>query len=159
NVKTELQENYAEFAVFPKTVKAHADGTLPTSVPRLFTDGEVQEADLPRAAFAKLRSAQNSSAAGALTANSLASANFSGSSQGVEEFQLDGVSTYGLPAAVALKKLQEYCAKETTKEFCEESTVRRHLAALIGDQVFLKNLDADGNDVHAVKVGLVIINR
>jgi hypothetical protein len=169
NVKAELQENYSEFAVFPRAMKAQRDGKppaggdssapVPPSVPRLFTNGEVLEADLPHAAFARLRSSQSSSAAGALTANNMASANYSGSSQGVEEFQLDGVSTYGLPAAVALKKLQDYCAGKETKEFCQETTVRQHLSTLIGDRIFFKNLDQDGRDVYAVKVALVIINR
>jgi hypothetical protein len=167
DVKKELEEFYAKLAVFPGTLKAPADDKQPPSTePKLPTSGvarlfsrEVLESDLPRAAFARLKSYANTSAAGAISADSQASARYGGSHQGSEEFQLSEVSTYGLPSARALEQLKKYCSDERTKDDCRESTVRQHLRHIIGDRIFVKILDPEGNEVYAVDVGIVIVSR
>jgi hypothetical protein len=167
DLREELEKTYAELAVFPAALKfpvkeapgAGQGASPPPSVGRLFAKGQVLESDLPRAAFARLRGSFSATAAGALTYNEQAQASLGGSSQGTEEFQLGEVSTYGLPGARALKKLHEYCNKDGTKDDCNESTYRRYLWPILGDRVDVKNLDQNGNEVYAVDIRLVIVNR
>lgn len=161
DVRKELEDNYAMLVTFPGTV---TPGTVtpgdkqPIGVVRLFTK-EVLESNLPRAAFASLKSAANRNVAGAIIANEQASASYGGSNQGYEEFQLSEVSTYGLPSARTLDKLNKYCADQAHVDDCRESTVRRHLQPLIGDRIFTKYLDPQGKEFNAVDVGIVIVNR
>jgi hypothetical protein len=167
DVREELEKTYAELAVFPGVLKAPVNETPgagqhaspPHSVGRLFAGGQVLESDLPRAAFARLKGSFSSTAGGALSAYDQAQASFSGNSQGTEEFQLSNVSTYGLPSARALKKLHEYCKKDDTKDDCNEATYRHYLWPILGDRIYLKNLDESGNEVYAIDIQLVIINR
>jgi hypothetical protein len=168
DVRKELEEAYNKLATFPGSVKAQADdkqppGTDPKSPPqnnvvRQFTK-EVLESNLPRAAFANLKSAANANAAGAITANNQASASYGASNQGYEEFRLSEVSTYGLPNARALEQLNKYCSDQQTKDDCRESIIRRYLQPLIGDRIYTKYLDPQGNEFNAVEIGIVIVNR
>jgi hypothetical protein len=167
DVRDELEKAYAELVVFPGALGAavnEAQGagqnaSPPRSVGRLFAKGQVLESDLPRAAFARLKGSFSANAGGSLTANDQAQASFEGSSQGTEEFQLSEVSTYGLPSARALKALREYCKRDGTKDDCDETTYRQYLWPILGDRIYVKNLDQSGNEVYAVDIRLVIVNR
>jgi hypothetical protein len=162
DVREELEKNYAKLSTFPGSAAAisaaaAADGQPPPGgIVRLFTKG-VTESNLPRAAFASLKSAANRNVAGAIITNEQASASYGGSNQGYEEFQLSEVSTYGLPSARALDQLNTYCEQQA--DDCRESTVRKHLQPLIGDRIFAKYLDPQGREFNAVDVGIVIVNR
>jgi hypothetical protein len=170
DVRQSLEDAYSKLATFPALAAAPAKAAddkaastepklpLPASVVRQFTK-EVLESDLPRAAFASLKSDANSKAAGSVSANDRASASVGGSTQGYEEFHLSEVSTYGLPSARALEQLRAYCQDTSTKDDCVDSTIRRHLQPVIGDRVFTRYFDPQGNEINAVQVGLVIVNR
>jgi hypothetical protein len=174
DVRHVLEEAYSKLSTFPALAAAPAPAAakaaddkaastepklpLPASVARQFTK-EVLETDLPRAAFASLKSDASSKAAGSVSANDRAAASVGGSTQGYEEFHLSEVSTYGLPSARALEQLKIYCQDTSTKDDCVDSTIRRHLQPVIGDRVFTKYFDPQGNEINAVQVGLVIVNR
>ncbi len=162
DVRLELEKNYAKLSTFPgsaaaSSTAAGADAKSPPGgVLREFTK-DVLESNLPRAAFASLKSAANRNVAGAIITNEQASASYGGSNQGYEEFQLSEVSTYGLPSARALDQLNTYCAEQA--DDCRKSTVRKHLQPLIGDRIFAKYLDPQGKEFNAVDVGIVIVSR
>jgi len=168
NVRQELQDNYNKISVFPDASIPVAGDKQPASgdaaaltqgnVGRLFTK-DVLEGNLPRAVFARLKSSVSNSTAGGIAANDQASARYGRSNQGFEEFQLGDVSTYGLPSARALSKLSTYCADPETKEDCEEATVRKHLRRIVGDRIYRKYLNRQGEEVYAIEVGIVIVNR
>jgi hypothetical protein len=167
DVRQELEDAYAMLSIFPAVVNVQMSDKPPAdpavklppqlSVVRAFTK-EVLQSHLPLAAFASLKTAANSNAAGGLSANQ-GSASFGASNQGYEEFHLSDVSTYGLPSARALEQLNKYCANQRTKDDCQEATVRRHLQPLIGDRIFTKYLNPQGNEFNAVEVGIVIVSR
>ncbi|MBX9827928.1 MAG: hypothetical protein K2Y27_23370 [Xanthobacteraceae bacterium] len=167
DVRRELEQFYGEIAVFPGKLKVSGDTKQPSgtesrsqasTVPRLFS-GEVLESDLPRAAFARVKSAANVGASGSLAADGQASAAYSGGRQASEEFHLSEVSTYGLPSGRALKLLKKYCAEEETKDDCRESAVRGQLQHIIGSRIDRTVLDEEGNVVYAVDIGLVVVTR
>lgn len=166
NVRQELEGNYGGFSAFPDAPvagdKQPTSGdatTLPQgNVVRLFTK-DVLESNLPRAVFARLKSSVSNSAAGGIVANDQASARYGRSNEGFEEFQLGDVSTYGLPSARALLKLEKHCTDSLTKDVCQEATVRKHLRRVVGDRIFRKYLNRQGEEVYAIEVGLVIVNR
>jgi hypothetical protein len=167
NVRQQLQDTYGEFPVFPDASSLAAPDRKPAggdtappqgNVVRLFTQ-DVLESNLPRAVFAKLKSSVSSSAAGGLAANDQASASYGRSNQGFEEFQLGEVSTYGLPSARALSKLEEYCRQPETRDVCQEATVRKHLRRVVGDRIYRKYLNKQAAEVYAIEVGIVIVNR
>ncbi|MDI3560178.1 hypothetical protein [Bradyrhizobium sp. Arg816] len=167
DVKEELEKTYAELAAFPaaplRPPVNERPGAIqdqsPRSVGRLFAKGLVLESDLPRAAFARLKGSFSATAGGALMANGQAQASYGGSSQGTEEFKLSEVSTYGMPSSRALRKLHEYCKKDGMKDDCSEATYRQYLWPILGDRIYVKNLDQSGKDVYAVDIRLVIVNR
>jgi hypothetical protein len=167
DVRDELETTYSELDAFPAALKSPVNeapgaghqGETPRSVGRSFKTGRVLESDLPRAAFARLKGSFSATAGGALTANGQAQASFGGSSQGTQEFKLSEVSTYGLPSSRALKKLHEYCKEGSNKDDCNEATYRQYLWPILGDRIYLKNLDLSGKDVYAVDIRLVIVNR
>jgi hypothetical protein len=174
DLRAELEKAYAELPTFPDAAKAATNdkqlqGAEPTPLPqgsvlRLFTK-EVIESNLPRAAFANLKTASSNSVAGGVGAENQASASYGGSNQGYEEFQLSEVSTYGLPSARALERLSKYCAAPLTRDDCQESTVRKHLETIVGqtntgeDRIYSKVLNVEGQAVYAIDVGIVIVSR
>jgi hypothetical protein len=168
DVRKELDATYAALPVFaapPSVELAKATTGNPAappakahSVARLFTT-EVQESDLPRAAFTSLKIQGTNSAAAGLSAGTAAGASYGASNEGVEELRLADVSTYGLPSARALDALNRYCTAEATKADCLESTARKHLQRVVGDRINVEYVDTKGNSRHAIRVEVVVVSR
>jgi hypothetical protein len=157
DVSQALDAAYQNLPVFPATV-----GTvlpLRSGVARAFSDA-VLLANLPRAAFPRLKIQGVSSAAGAISAGGSGAASYAAGSQRVEEFELSDVRAYGLPSVVALKLFDAFCAKPETADVCQEATARKHLQRVVGDHVIQRFVDDRSGDYRfALEVEIVMVYR
>src|SRR3954464_1562625 len=157
DVAQALDVAYQNLPVFPATV-----GTiipLRSGVARAFSDA-VLLANLPRAAFPRLKIQGVSNAAGGLSADGRGSATYGAGSQRVEEFELSDVRAYGLPSVTALQLFDAYCAKPETADVCLEGTARKHLQRVVGDHINQRYVDERSGDYKfALEVEIVMVYR
>jgi hypothetical protein len=157
DVSQALDAAYQNLPVFPATV-----GTvlpLRSGVARTFSDA-VLLANLPRAAFPRLKIQGVNNAAGAISAGGSGAASYAAGSQRVEEFELSDVRAYGLPSVVALQLFDAFCAKPETADVCQEATARKHLQRVVGDHVVQRFVDDRSGDYrYALEVEIVMVYR
>jgi hypothetical protein len=157
DVSQALDAAYQNLPVFPATV-----GTvlpLRSGVARTFSDA-VLLANLPRAAFPRLRIQGVSNAAGAIAAGGSGAASYAAGSERVEEFELSDVRAYGLPSVIALQLFDAFCAKPETADVCREATARKHLQRVVGDHVIQRFVDDRSGDYrYALEVEIVMVYR
>ena len=154
DVVPDLIKAYSPLPIFP------ASGQPPfrKSVARDFEDGVLQ-ANLPRAAFPKLRIQGIDNAAGGL-AGAIGTASYGASNQQIAEFEVSDVKTYGLPSVRALELFEDYCSKDATKIVCSEATARKHLSRVVGDRIYTQTFDPKkGESVYDVKIEVVMVYR
>jgi hypothetical protein len=157
DVSQALDVAYQNLPVFPATV-----GTilpLRSGVARTFSDA-VLLANLPRAAFPRLKIQGVNNAAGAISAGGSGAASYAAGSQRIEEFELSDVRAYGLPSVVALQLFDAFCAKPETADVCQEATARKHLQRVVGDHVIQRFVDDRSGDYrYALEVEIVMVYR
>ena len=155
DVSQALDAAYLNLPVFPAT--AGAAPPLRSGVARAFSDA-VLLGNLPRAAFPRLKIQGVSTAAGGVSADGRASAEYAAGSQEIEEFELSDVRTYGLTSVIALQLFEQFCAK--TPDVCEEATARKHLERVVGDHINQRYVDEKSGDYrYALDVEVVMVYR
>ena len=151
DVISDLELAYSPLPVFP----AAGAPPLRDTVARKFGDGVLQ-ANLPRAAFPKLKIQGVDNAAGGISGG-VNGAGYGAGRQELVEFELADVRTYGLPSVRALEKLEEYCGERKT--ICTEATARKHLRRVVGDRIDRRYFAKNGELVYAIKVEIVMVYR